>query len=531
MINLTQGLIWILFLTFLIRTIRNSLYQVFLWQLKEYRFDRMLVHLKTWQGKRLLFGSLSSAKWLLILLYFLGLPIFFAVVALYTLEAILNFKEATSGFRKPIFTLKATAVVAIVIISQISLFFWQPVGLVLWVLILDKLLSPTVALLFVGLAIPTEIQREIVIAKAKEMIKKHPRLITIGITGSYGKTSTKEFLASILATKFKVLKTVGSNNTDIGVAKTIVDNLKDQNIFVCEMAAYKRGEIKAICGIVRPKIGIITAINEQHLDLFGTLENTIKTKYELIEALPKNGLAVFNGNNQYCQQLALKSRERGLKTVLYKCFKTFIQGGGADVWATDIIVKPKQLNFTIHLNREKRQAWTNLLGQQNIENILAAVAIAHHLGMTLREIAEAVENLTPPEMTMKPVKSTLASILIDDTFNANPAGVLAALEYAKIYKGKKFLVLQPMIELGQASDRAHQEVGEMAAKVCDDIFLTNKNFNKPFLEGVKKVNGGEKKVSILDSKTMAQKIKETVDEESVVIFEGKEAARVLAYLT
>ncbi|MBI5465035.1 hypothetical protein HY946_00295 [Candidatus Gottesmanbacteria bacterium] len=519
-----QVLIWVLFFAFFIRTVRNTLYQVFLWQIKEYRLDRMLVHLQTWQGKRMVFGPFSSAKWLLILFYLWGLPIFLAVVALFAFEAILNLREVASGIKRPIFTFKATAVVGAVVVGEILLFFWQPVDLVLWVLILDKLLSPTVALLFVGLTIPTKIQRGIVIAKAKEMIKKHPRLITIGITGSYGKTSTKEFLSSILSEKFKVLKTVGSNNTDIGVAKTIVENLRDQSIFVCEMAAYKRGEIKAICDIVRPKIGIITAINEQHLDLFGSLENTMATKYELIEALPKNGLAVFNGNNQYCQKLAVKARDQGIKTMQ----KADIYA--TDIYATDIIVERERLNFLVYLNEKKQQFSTNLLGKQNIENILASIAVARHLGMSLAEIAMAVEKLTPPEMTMKSVKSTLASILIDDTFNANPAGVLAALEYVKVYKGKKILVLQPMIELGSAAEQAHREVGEMAAKVCDYIFLTNKNFNKPFLEGMGKDKDKEN-VLILDPKTSAERIKNMVDNESVVVFEGKEAARVLAYLT
>ncbi|TSC53660.1 MAG: UDP-N-acetylmuramoyl-tripeptide--D-alanyl-D-alanine ligase, partial [Microgenomates group bacterium LiPW_16] len=131
-------------------------------------------------------------------------------------------------------------------------------------------------------------------------------------------------------------------------------------------------------------------------------------------------------------------------------------------------------------------------------------------------------------MTMKPVKSTLASTLINDTFNANPAGVLAAIEYAKVYKGKKILVLQPMIELGSAAEQAHREVGMVAVKICDLVILTNKNFNKPFLEGAGKEKG---EVLILDPKTSAERIKNMVDNESVVVFEGKESARVLAYFT
>lgn len=484
----------------------------------------------------MVFGPLALLKWFLIGLYFLGLPIFLPTLVLYVFEAILNLKGMLLGLRKPIFTLKASFAVSLVIIGEFGGLWvfgdWSNLSnLALTMLILDKWLAPMIALLFLVLSIPTNIRKGLVISRAKEIIKKHPHLITIGITGSYGKTSTKEFLASILEEKFKVLKTSGSNNTDIGVAKTIVENLKDQEIFVCEMAAYKKGEIKAICDIVHPKVGIITAINEQHLDLFGTLENTMKAKYELIEALPKNGLAVFNGNNQYCQKLALKTKDQGTRTILFHCFKTIKQREAEDIWATDVLVEPERLSFLVYLNEEKQQFSTNLLGKQNIENILAAVSVAHHLGMTLKEIAKAVRKLTPPAMTMKPYSGPAGSTLIDDTFNTNPAGVQAAIEYAKAYKGKKILVLQPMIELGEAADEAHRRVGEEAARVCDLIFLTNKNFNKPFLEEVKKVNGSEKKVSVLDSEITAERIKEIVDEESVVIFEGKEAARVLAHLT
>jgi len=523
---MSQILVWVLFaeklclfFAFFIRTIRNVLYQVFLWQIKEYRLDRFLVHLRTWQGKRLVFGPISLAKWILLLLFFLNLPIFLPVVAVYTCEAILNLRETVFSFKKPIFTFKATAVVGVVIIVELSLLFWQPVDLALWILLLDKILSPTVALLFVGLTIPTQIQRRKIIARAKEIIKTHPDLLVIGITGSYGKTSTKEFLSSILSSKFKVLKTVGSNNTDIGVAKTIVENLSDQEIFVCEMAAYKRGEIKAICDIVHPKIGIITGINEQHLELFGTLENTIKTKHELIEALPKNGLAIFNGNNKYTRELAEKAKKSGLKVFKYS---------NGDVAARDIKVLPEKLEFEIQIGNEKQTLSTNLLGRQNVENILASVAVAHHLGMSLGEIGKRIGKLTPPEMTMKPYPGPASSTLIDDTFNANPAGVLVALEYAKIYKGKKILVIQPMIELGKATEEAHREVGRTSTKTCDLVILTNKNFNQPFLAGAGK---NKEKVLILDPKTAANKIKDMVDNESVVIFEGKETVHVLGHLT
>lgn len=521
-----QVLVLVLLVAFLIRTIRNSLYQVFLWQLKEYRLDRILAHLQTWQGRRMVLGPMALVKWVLILAYFLGLPIFFAVMALYLFEALLNLREATLGIKKPVFTFKAVTVLGLVITGELLLFFRPLINLALWVLILDKALALIVAIIFLVLAIPTKIQRELVINRAKEIIKNHPKLLVIGITGSYGKTSTKEFLSQLLSRKYKVLKTEASNNTDIGIAQTIVDNLRDQQVFICEMAAYKRGEIKDICEMVHPQIGIVTAINEQHLELFGSIENTMAAKFELIKALPRAGLAVFNGNNQYTRQLADKAKKRPLITIIYQ-YEDISPPGEPEFIARIIKVLPRKLEFEIKVGNEKIQTTAPLLGTQNIENIMACVVVSYHLGMNLSEIAKAIENLQPPEMTMKPHDGPGHSTLIDDTFNANPDGVSAAITYMKIYPGRKILVFQPMIELGGAASRLHREVGESAAKVCDLIFLTNKNFNGAILQGARLVKNGTDKIFLFSSKKAVSKIKEGLTKDDVVVFEGKEARKYL----
>ncbi len=524
---MNEVLLLVLFFAFSVRTIRNVFYQVFLWQLKEYRFDRIQAHLKTWQGRRLILHPFSLIKYFLIALYFFSFPIFPLVVALYIFEAGFNLKElAKKSLKKPLFTLKAGVIVAVVIALELTLFTWQPIDKSLWVLLLDKCLPLLVMIIVACLAIPTAIQREIIIYRARKIIEERKDLLVIGITGSFGKTSTKEYLTSILNEKFKVLKTPKSNNTAIGIAKTVINDLTDQKIFVCEIAAYKKGEIRDICLIVRPQIGIITGINEQHLDLFGTLENTIEAKYELIEALPKNGLAVFNGNNKYTLQLAERARKSGLKVLVYRYIET-MANGLADAVARDIKVVPEGLEFEVQLGEERQKFTAKLLGKQNVENIFAGLLVASYLGMSLPEIAKAVEKLAPPLMTMNPFNGPNGAVLIDDSFNANPAGVLAAVEYAKVYRGKKILVLQPMIELGEASDQAHRQVGKEAAKICDYIFLTNKNFSKPFLEGAGEYGY---KIQILDNKTIAERIKKVVDKESVVIFEGKESARILSCL-
>jgi len=160
----------------------------------------------------------------------------------------------------------------------------------------------------------------------------------IGITGSYGKSSTKEFLATILSAKYKVCKTSANRNSEIGVAETVLRELKPEHeIFIVEMGAYRTGEIKAICDIVHPTIGVLTAVSEQHLALFGSLEATKKAKYELIEALPENGIAIFNADNRATRELA----EQTLKPKrLYSTERP------ADVSANAITVQPEKLSFS-----------------------------------------------------------------------------------------------------------------------------------------------------------------------------------------
>ena len=480
----------VLVVAFLISILRNTMHQLFLWQIKEYRLDRFLVHLKTWQGKRLLFGKIQVAKWLLLF----SLPLFYQnqsfffwlVLGIFFIEGVLAIRYFfTLGWKLPVFTLKTVAILIVVLSSLLGGLFVPFLNLAIRALILDRILFFLVGFFIVLANIPAKIFQRFVIFLAKRKIKSHPQLLVIGITGSYGKSSTKEFLAQILSQKFKVLKTPANINTDIGVAKTILAHLKkNHQIFVCEMGAYKKGEIKAICEIVNPKIGIITGICEQHLSLFGSFENIIKTKFELIESLPPKGLAVFNGNNKYCLKMAQEAKRIGKKIK---------------------VVKPPS----------KPPFKTDLPGKYFWENALLAQVVAKKLGMTQKEIDKIVKRLKAPPCTMQILKKD-DLVLIDDTYNSNPWGVLAALEYLKTFKGKKILVFQPMIELGKASARLHQEVGKRAAQICDQIFLTNKNFYQDFLKGAQgKVKLGRDLPKI---------------EKGAILFEGREAGVVLKLL-
>lgn len=355
---------------------------------------------------------------------------------------------------------------------------------------------------------------------AKRKIANFKNLTVVGITGSFGKTSTKEFLATILGEKFKVAKTPEFNNTDIGVAKYILGNLTaDHEIFVVEMGAYKRGEIKEICDIVQPQIGIITGINEQHASLFGSLENTKSAKFELIDSLPKNGRALFNGDNMYCLEMAAVAKQREITTIIYSRKKEI----------EDIKIFRDHIEFKFMDKGKDYTAKVAVLGDHFTTNLLAAIRVSELCGMGSREITRGLAKIATPVHTMELYKTSRTGSLVDDTFNANSDGVIAALNYMKIFRGEKILVLTPLIEIGDRAEKIHELLGEKVAQVCDMILLTNINYNKSFVIGAKRV-GGENKVQIVNTTLGVKLIKENLGKDGVAVFEGKGAARILAQL-
>lgn len=522
----------ILFLLWLIRTINELSFFVYLWQLKEYRLDRMRAHLTTLEGKRQVFSPFSIVKFILLLfsIIFLGLEVFLPILlVLYLIEiGFVFYQKINLGLRRPKFTPKASllsigSLILVLFLLGLS-FFKLPKGFFFFsFLLLDLLLFALVSLLVLVLKPLTCFLKQRIIQKAKRKVEKFPHLLVIGITGSYGKTSTKEFLAQILSSKYQVLKTPGSHNTDIGIAKAILSKLDPKHkIFVVEMGAYKRGEIKKICQIVNPKVGILTGINEQHLALFGSIESTGKAKFELIEALPPDGLAIFNGDDGHCLQLAKNTK---IKVKFYSLKKQM------DISAQNIRIGEDRVEFDVKVGGEVVGFKTSLLGRQNIPNILAAVAVAITLDFSLEEIAKVVSQIKPFEKTMTPSRGVKGTTIIDDSFSSNPCGFLSALEYLKTYKeAKKFLVTPGIIELGKASSKIHQALGKAAAEICHKVFLTSQNFAKDFKMGAEKIGQKEKILVEESPKKLMKRLVRIIKKGDVVLLEGRVPSLIKKFL-
>lgn len=515
---------------FLAWAFRNLLFWVHLWQLKEYRIDRILAHLgETKQGRDLFRSPIVLLKWGALLLYggtiLYEIPYFifpFVIFGIYLFETFIVCKEYFSHFlKRPIFTMKALFIVIFVALTTVALLFLPLVAdRFLWFLLLDMFIPVTITIIVLSLSYPTEFYRDIQIEKAVQKLRKHKKIIVIGVTGSYGKSSTKDYIAQILEKKFNVLKTKGTNNTPIGIANTILMGLRENTeVFVVEMGAYKRGEIKEMCEMVNPSIGVLTAVSPQHMSLFGSLENTMEAKYELIESLPKDGVALFNGNNKNARKLSVKPK---IKKVLYGTLQGENSKIKNDISAKNIIVHKDFISFDVVIGDKTMRLTTPLIGGHNVENILPGIYLANYLGMKENTIKNTVAHLTSIPNTM--IRHEVKGIAyIDDTFNASPDAVLAAVEYMKAYKGRKILILQPMIELGKDAKKEHRRVGEEIGKICDYVFLTNKNFYNVIVEGIN-TSKYSCKVAVSASQDIAAFITKTARKGDIIVFEGKEAS-------
>ena len=314
------------------------------------------------------------------------------------------------------------------------------------------------------------------INEAKHKLSEASNLKIIGVTGSYGKTSMKFFLQTLLQTKYSVLATPGNFNTPLGVTITVRNYLKPTHeIFICEMGARRVGEIREICNITHPDYGIITSVGPQHLETFFSMENIQKTKFELADALPEDGMLFLNGDNNYIQEKAV---EYPVKTFYYS------EREGKGYRAKEIAVSQFGTEFTVVTPAgESERFQMKLIGAHNVINVVGAIAVANTLGMTLKELKIPVRRIQPVEHRMQMREHGLVTI-IDDAYNSNPVGSKAAVETLAMFDGIRILITPGMVELGEQEDEFNYRFGTYAADCCDYILLVGKKHTASIKEGV-----------------------------------------------
>jgi UDP-N-acetylmuramoyl-tripeptide--D-alanyl-D-alanine ligase len=312
---------------------------------------------------------------------------------------------------------------------------------------------------------------------AKRILAKRPDVKKAGITGSYGKTSSKFILGTILSERYNTLITPSSYNTSMGVTRVIREQLKPEHeVFVAEMGARYKGDIKELCELVQPEYGIITSVGKQHLTTFGSFDNVIAEKSELLKALPASGTAVINGDNEHCRKMA---EACSCGNVLF----FGLDGDGLYMKAQDVRTGESGSVFTlVTSDGESVKCSTRLLGRQNILNIAGAAACAKQMGLTLAEIANGISKLEPVEHRLQLIPGPVT--VIDDAFNANPEGTKYALEVLREFKGRRIIVTPGMVELGDEEDALNREFGRAIANSADIAILVGKGHVEPIREGL-----------------------------------------------
>ena len=355
------------------------------------------------------------------------------------------------------------------------------------------------------LAIP--IEKMVYLKYKRKAIKKlnsMNHLDVIGVTGSYGKTSSKNIINDILNVSFHAMASPRNFNTPYGLIRTVNDYLdKFTELFIAEMGAFKIGEIKQLCNLLKPKYGVLTIIGTAHLESFGSRENIQKGKFELIDSLPDDGIAILNMDDSYQTSYSIKSN----------CSVLWISIGNkdADVYADCIKLSHQGTTFDCHFKGDAHtySFQLKLLGKANVYNALAGIALGHALGMNIEQLQLGVSRVEPIEHRLE-LKKYRNIHIIDDAYNSNPVGSSMALDVLGYMPGYKIIVTPGMIELGEEQYISNKEFGKHMANVCDEVVLVGKEQTKPIYDGLMEQGYDEKHIHILNDVKLAFPLIETL---------------------
>jgi len=286
----------------------------------------------------------------------------------------------------------------------------------------------------------------------------------VAVTGSSGKTTVKELIAAILSVSRSVCVTQGNLNNDIGVPLTLMRLTTEHDAAVIELGANHLGEIDYLAGLAQPTVGVITNAAAAHLEGFGSLRGVCLGKGELLDHLPRAGTAVLNADDQFRSDWVARSRCEFTVTFGFAVSADCRVLGEPNFMATGS-------EFRLRLPEgEEADVWLPLLGRQNVANALAAAAAAQAVGASTEDIVAGLARATPVRGRLRAVAGRNGATIIDDSYNANPGSVRAALDHLAALAGKRILVLGNMAELGPTAPALHQEIGEYARGRCDLLF-------------------------------------------------------------
>jgi UDP-N-acetylmuramoyl-tripeptide--D-alanyl-D-alanine ligase len=341
----------------------------------------------------------------------------------------------------------------------------------------------------------------------------------IGITGSVGKSTTKELTASVLETRYRTLKNPGNLNNEIGLPLSILRLSEAHERAVLEMGFYVPGEIALLCRIARPQVGVITNLSQVHLERAGSMEAIVAGKRELVENLPPSpdGVAILNFDEPLVRQMAEKTEAR----VLY-----YGLSSEADLWASDIEgLGLDGVRFVMHYRGESVHVRVPLLGRHSVHTALRATAVGLVEGLSWQDIMEGLQD-TRMQLRLVAVRGPSGSLILDDTYNAAPPSVIAALNLLAELDGRRVAVLGDMLELGDYEEQGHRMVGARAAQVADEVITVGERARWIADEAVQAGMQEGKVITLKDSQDAIQHLRHQVGEGDVVLVKGSRGMRM-----
>ncbi|MFC1649142.1 Mur ligase family protein [Patescibacteria group bacterium] len=489
MVYATQIVSVVIVVLWLSQSAAQLLHWLYWIQVKEYRLDRFkaLISSSSGRGELQIYMIFIKVVSIIFSLLIRNLFPFFLVLLIFNLIALKSITK--DGLRRPVFTQRIKRIVAVSIIPPIAVFL----GVFLNVLPFSYLLLTEVLLLAgpvfgIALTMPSvkSAKRKIKQKAQYKLSQVNPKVI--GVTGSYGKSSTKEFIYQLIKDHKPALRSYKNHNTVFGLGRTIVDDLKSRHkYFIAEMGAYKRGEIEEIAAFIRPDIAVITGIEPQHLELFGSLENIKKAKFELVDALDE-GEAVINVSSKNARDFVKRAKTRkDIKVFTYGLSDT-ADSGFSDL-TVDMVgkvfgVSENGLDLEITFKGKKNIIKTGLCQVFLLENLLGAVLVSKINGLSWSEIKRSAKNIKPPERTTTVTKKGKNTV-IDDSYNSTPKGFSSALELLKTFRGDKYVLTPGIIELGDETETVHLALAKKMKKLgVQKVFVTNKDILKLFRSSV-----------------------------------------------
>jgi len=415
-----------------------------------------------------------------------------------------------------------SALAALVLPGLAHLTGGAPYDLITWVVVTVLLFGAVPSLLVAADFLMTPVQRAI---NASFSLRARSKLdevspVIVGVTGSFGKTSTKFAIAGVLGAPRDVYATPGSYNTPMGVVRAINEGLTaGHSNLVVEMGAYREGDIAELCAFVRPTIGVLTAIGPAHLERFGSMEAIRRAKYEIVESLPDDGIAIMNTDDLTVRGLA-DTTER-VRVVRYGLDPS----GSPDVTARDHSFSPKGTTATIiDAGGGELQISTRLLGEHAIRHILAAVAVARSQGIPLAELGPRIASLEPVEHRLQLIPGAGGVTVIDDAYNSNPAGAAAALEVLADFdesEANRIVVVTPgIVELGELQAEENETFGRHAAAIADYLIVVGRVNRAAIVAGA---SGPTAKAEVITTDTLdeaTEHLKTLLRPGDVVLFEN-----------